>query len=179
MSPEPTPKKGLFDNLVNLVSTRDEKEALEKALAELEEAKKSAATANQAAKTATVQAQASARKAADAANQRAANAEARIKQLEEQLRQMRATEAQRAARQKFMEAEGRSAAVVAPKIIAEHTLKSDESLSHLALKYYGHATKPYYMVIYEANKAAIGDDPNRVKVGTVLKIPELPPELKK
>ena len=179
VTPETPPKKGMFENLINMVSTRDEKDALEKALAELEEARKSAATANQAAQSATAAAQAGARRAAEEANKRTAAAEARIKQLEEQLRQMRTAEAQRAAKLKIMEGEERSAQILAPKIIAEHTFKSDESLSHLALKYYGHATQPYWMVIYEANKAAIGDNPNRVKVGTVLKIPELPAELKK
>ena len=63
--------------------------------------------------------------------------------------------------------------------IAEHTLKPDESLSHLALKYYGSAYEPYWRVIYEANKAVIGDNPGRVRPGTVLKIPVLPDELKK
>ncbi len=58
--------------------------------------------------------------------------------------------------------------------IAEHTMKADETLSHLALKYYGSAVREKWMVIYEANKAAIGDDPNHVKPGTVLKIPKLP-----
>lgn len=57
--------------------------------------------------------------------------------------------------------------------IAEHTMKADETLSHLALKYYGSAVREKWMVIYEANKAVIGDDPNHVKPGTVLKIPKL------
>jgi nucleoid-associated protein YgaU len=65
-----------------------------------------------------------------------------------------------------------------PKFIAEHTLTAEETLSHLALKYYGHATKPYYMVIYEANKDVIGENPNRVRPGLKIKIPELPTELK-
>ena len=63
------------------------------------------------------------------------------------------------------------------KVKAEHTVKDGDTLSHLALQYYGHATKPYWMVIYEANMALIGDNPNKVKLGITLKIPELPPEL--
>ena len=59
-------------------------------------------------------------------------------------------------------------------VIAEHTVKPDDTLSGLALKYYGNAGKKYYMVIYEANKKLIGDDPNVIVNGTVLKIPELP-----
>jgi nucleoid-associated protein YgaU len=58
--------------------------------------------------------------------------------------------------------------------IAEHTMKPDESLSHLALKYYGSAVREKWMIIYEANKEAIGPDPAHVKPGTVLKIPKLP-----
>ena len=64
------------------------------------------------------------------------------------------------------------------RYIAKHTVAEDETLSHIALKYYQHATKPYYMVIYEANKKTIGDDPNLVKPGLVLNIPELPDKLK-
>ena len=60
------------------------------------------------------------------------------------------------------------------KYIAEHTLTADETLSHLALKYYGHATPPYWQLIYEANKTVIGNDPNKVRPGLVLKIPVLP-----
>jgi len=65
-----------------------------------------------------------------------------------------------------------------PKFIAEHTLAANETLSHLALKYYGHATPPYWKQIYEANKEVIGDNPNRVQIGMVIKIPELPPGFK-
>jgi nucleoid-associated protein YgaU len=66
----------------------------------------------------------------------------------------------------------------APKYIATHTLTSKETLSHLALEYYGHATPPYWKLIYEANKEVIGDNPNKVRPGLEIKIPELPPELK-
>lgn len=67
---------------------------------------------------------------------------------------------------------------VAPKIIATHKLTADETLSHLSLKYYGHATRDYWMVIYEANKEQIGDNPAHVRVGMEIKIPELPENLK-
>jgi len=64
-------------------------------------------------------------------------------------------------------------------IIAEHELGYDEALSTLALKYYGHATPTYYEWIYEHNKDVIGDGgPNATKPGMVIKIPELPDELK-
>ena len=60
------------------------------------------------------------------------------------------------------------------KIVAEHTVAKDETLSHIALKYYGSAVKEKWMKIYEANKDVIGDDPSHVSPGQVLKIPELP-----
>ena len=62
----------------------------------------------------------------------------------------------------------------ATKVKAMHKVTDGDTLSHLAMKYYGHATKPYYMLIYEANKDLIGDNPNQVKLGLDLKIPELP-----
>jgi nucleoid-associated protein YgaU len=58
------------------------------------------------------------------------------------------------------------------KFIAEHTVESGESLSGIALKYYKSAAKEDWMAIYEANKSVIGDDPNVIKPGMVLKIPE-------
>ena len=65
-------------------------------------------------------------------------------------------------------------AQAAPAIQAEHTVASGETLSHLALKYYGKATPPYWQLIYEANKEVIGENPNKVRTGMVLKIPVLP-----
>jgi nucleoid-associated protein YgaU len=46
------------------------------------------------------------------------------------------------------------------------------------LKYYGHATPPYWKLIYEANKDVIGDNPAHVRRGMVVKIPVLPPDFK-
>ena len=59
------------------------------------------------------------------------------------------------------------------KFVAEHTVTADDTLGAIALKYYGSAVKEKYMAIYEANKATIGDNPNMIKPGMVLKIPEL------
>lgn len=66
---------------------------------------------------------------------------------------------------------GQPAAV---KMIAKHTVGPDDTLSSIALKFYKNAGQKFYMAIYEANKAAIGDNPNRLRVGTVLDIPEAP-----
>ena len=63
------------------------------------------------------------------------------------------------------------------KTKAEHKVAAGETLSALALKYYG-KTKDYWMLIYEANKAAIGENPNVIKAGMVLKVPDLPEDMK-
>ncbi|HWR65870.1 MAG TPA: LysM peptidoglycan-binding domain-containing protein [Bellilinea sp.] len=70
----------------------------------------------------------------------------------------------------------RKAALLKTK--AEYTVVAGDTLGALALKYYGKASKEYWMLIYEANKAVIGDNPNVIKAGTVLKVPHLPEELK-
>ena len=58
------------------------------------------------------------------------------------------------------------------KVMAEHTVGPDDTLSQIALKYYGSAGRDAWMVIYEANKAVIGENPGILKPGMVLKIPE-------
>lgn len=92
----------------------------------------------------------------------------------------KAYEAVEVAKKKLAEAEAKlnALAPAAPEFIAEHTLAADETLSHLALKYYGHATPPYWKVIYEANKELIGDNPNRVHSGMLIKVPKLPADFK-
>ncbi len=59
------------------------------------------------------------------------------------------------------------------KIKAEHEVKEGETLSGIALKYYGSAEKEKWMKIYEQNKQVIGDDPGLIKPGMRLRIPEL------
>ena len=58
--------------------------------------------------------------------------------------------------------------------LSMHLIQPGETLSGIAQKYYGHATREYWMVIYEANKAVIGDNPGLIKPGVELTIPELP-----
>jgi LysM repeat protein len=59
------------------------------------------------------------------------------------------------------------------EFLAEHTVAAGETLSHISLKYYNSAAKTKYMLIYEANKAVIGDNPNVIVPGQVLNIPKL------
>ena len=60
-----------------------------------------------------------------------------------------------------------------PKKGQMHTVAADETLSHIALKYYGSAAKEKWMVIYEANKELIGDNPNIIRGGMELFIPDI------
>ena len=58
-----------------------------------------------------------------------------------------------------------------PEAMAEHTVAEGETLSSISMKYYDSADKDDWMAIYEANKGVIGDNPNVIKPGQVLKIP--------
>jgi len=49
--------------------------------------------------------------------------------------------------------------------------KQGDTLSGIALKYYGSAAREKWMIIYEANKAMIVDNPNVIRAGTELIIP--------
>jgi nucleoid-associated protein YgaU len=60
-----------------------------------------------------------------------------------------------------------------PKYIAQHKVVAGDTMSGLALKYYGSAVREKWMQIYEANKELIGDNPAFIKVGQTLNIPEL------
>lgn len=191
-----TKSKGIFDNLINSVSNRDEKAALEaakKLIADLEvkvaqAEKKATDNANRAiaaekkvtelqaaltkaqndSKTALAKVQAdlqAARANLIGLEQRASSAEARVKAFEE---------AQLTAQQQAV-----AIAAEKAKILTTHSLTSEETLSHLSLKYYGHATEPYWRIIYEANKDVIGPNPNKVRPGLTLNIPVLPDTMKK
>jgi phage tail protein X len=54
-----------------------------------------------------------------------------------------------------------------------HTVAAEETLSHIALKYYGSAAKEKWIIIYEANKELIGDNPNIIRRGMDLFIPDI------
>lgn len=70
--------------------------------------------------------------------------------------------------------EGAVPRTTARKIIATHKVRDTDTLSGIALKYYGSAIRDYWMVIYETNKAVIGNNPGVIHPGTELNIPELP-----
>lgn len=145
--------KGLIGKVIDVFSSRDEKEALEKAQQELEAAKKEAEEAKVAAE-----------KAADE------KAKARAEEAEKRRKEMAEAYALRKAAIEAAKAE---------KVVAHHDVQAGETLSHIAQKYYGNASRPYWEVIYKANKDVIGDNPNIIKVGQSLVILDLPADLKK
>jgi len=65
------------------------------------------------------------------------------------------------------------------EIIKEHTLTYDDTLSGLALHFYGHATPEYWGLIILANKNTIGGAVKDYTPGKVIKIPVLPDSMKK
>lgn len=180
MSEKDKDKKGLFGRAIDAISSRDEKEALEKAQQELEEAKKTAQQAQSRERVATAQAKIAAQKDVEEAEKRAEEAEKKLKEMEAELTRRKQqdvlTEKETRAMGDFDRKDFAQHRVV--KSLAEHTVGEGETLSHIAQKYYGHSTRDYWMVIYEANKAVIGDNPGMIKIGAELKIPELPANLK-
>jgi nucleoid-associated protein YgaU len=64
------------------------------------------------------------------------------------------------------------------QLVAEHTVQAGDTLSEIALKYYGNASRRHYMYIFNTNKNVIGKDPDNIQVGMELKIQELPERLK-
>lgn len=153
MATEEKKKKSFFDKAIDALTTRDEKAAALEAKKKAEEAEK-----------------------------RAEAAEEKIKELKRQRKHEEVTKqriAAQNARRAMWAARKAAAEAAKTKYIAEHTLTSEETLSHISLKYYGSATRPYWMVIYEANKDVVGDNPAHVRRGMVLKIPVLPEELQK
>ena len=65
----------------------------------------------------------------------------------------------------------RDNAITDTPALAVHVVGKGETLMGLAEKYYGRAA--YWSDIYNANKVAIGDDPNKISVGQALVIPDL------
>lgn len=175
-------KKNIFTNIANALSNKDEKaeaEAAAKAAADKAAAAAKASAekikADVARAAAAAEAKAAADKAAaDKVKAAAAAEEARKEQARASMEAMakKAEETRKATEEKL------AAMAAKPKFIAEHKVKDGETLSHLSLKYYGSAARPFWMLIYEANKETIGANPSIIRTGMDLNIPELPQELK-
>ncbi|MGV8050204.1 MAG: LysM peptidoglycan-binding domain-containing protein [Anaerolineaceae bacterium] len=166
----PEEKKNIFQKIGNAFSNKDKKEeATKKAANEV-------AKAEEAAKT---KAEELSKKAEGEAHQAESEAKWIAEENKERVEQAERYKAEAEARQAESEAKKREAEEAKKNaIIAEHTVTSDDTLSHIALQYYGHATPAYYKLIYEFNKDIIGNNMNVIKPGQVLRIPVLPDELK-
>ena len=99
----------------------------------------------------------------------------RIKELqEERAREAAAKEAaERAERQKKAQEALKMLGAQDEKnaLPTTHVVEAGDTLSALALKYYGDAAR--WPEIYKANREVIGDDPSKIYVGQKLTIPKL------
>lgn len=167
-------KDGIFKKAVDAFSSKDEKETIAELEAELEQAKKDA----EAAKTAIndlLKQNVEAKKGSSSADMKAQAAEKRIAELEGKLRELTLKDKQVGASKASM-LDGK---LNKPAIITVHTVESNnQTLSHVALKYYKHATPPYWGYLLEHNKEVLKGSEKNIRMGMKLEIPELPEELK-
>lgn len=98
--------------------------------------------------------------------------EERIQELEKELRKSKSKEAREAFIRRKEALLRKKEAKRTP--VKKYVVGKGDTFSGLAKKYYGDPGK--YMVIYEANKEVIGDDPDLIIDGTELVIPKLPGE---
>ncbi len=159
-------KKGFFDNLFG---KKDKKKEAEEVVEDVKQ------EAKEAAENLKKEAKETAEKAKDEALIAAENA----KRVAEAARMKAETEARKAEYEARKLANQAAAELEeAAKYIDTYTVTADDTLSHIALRFYGKATPPYYTLIYEANKDVIGENMNIIVPGQVLRIPALPEELK-
>lgn len=179
-------KKGLFDELFG---KKDVKENVEEVAKDVKESVKDAASdVKSQAEIAAENAKRVAEAAQKKAESEARKAEYEAKKVAQEARE-KIEEAKEAAKEKAEElAEKRE--VISKRDLIEkevagkaayidsYTVTADDTLSHIAARFYGKATPPYYKLIYEHNKEVIGDNMNIIIPGQVLRIPALPDDLK-
>lgn len=160
-------KKGIFDAF----SSRDEKKEIASLEKELAEAKKDAEASKKAIKSLLDQkAKASNPAEVAAAEKKIAELENKLKSVQEDERKQKLEEARTAWTEKQ---------AAKKSLITTHTVESNnETLSHIALKYYKHATPPYWKYIVENNMEVLDGSEKNVRMGMKLDIYELPEELK-
>jgi len=170
-------KKSLFGKAVDALSSRDEKEQVSNLEAELAKAKKDAAAAKEAIKTLMDKNV----KDKTGSGKEIREAEKKISELESKLKARvqkdRANLAEAHKRRKD-DLKAKMATSMKPKLLATHKVAAGETLSHIALKYYKHATPPYWKFLLEHNKELLKGDEKSLRTGMELDIPELPAELK-
>jgi septal ring factor EnvC (AmiA/AmiB activator) len=167
-------KKGFIGKAMNAFSSKDEKDEIAKLEEELEKAKKEADSAKKAIKSLMEQ-NVESKEDKSEAESKAKEAEKKIENLKSRLERFENKEHQeRLAKVKAI-LEKREK----PDIITIHTVESNnQTLSHIALKYYNHATPPYWKYLLEHNKEILDGSEKNVRMGMKLEIPELPDELK-
>lgn len=165
-------KKGFFDKLFG--KKEEAKEAVEEVAKEVKsEAEIAAENAKRVAEAAQKKAETEARKAEYEAQKLVNEAKAK------------AEEAREAAKEKLEELGSKKdnlakemAEKAAAAYIDNYTVQSNDTLSHIANRFYGKATPAHYTLIYEHNKDVIGDNMDIIIPGQVLRIPALPEDLK-
>jgi nucleoid-associated protein YgaU len=117
-----------------------------------------------------------------AAENKAAEAEKKVAELEQQIKELKAEKSKEdmaEARKKAVEErKAKLASLKKSEILTTHTVKEGETLSHIALKYYKHATPPYWKFLLEHNTEVLKGNERNVRAGMELEIPELPEDLK-
>jgi nucleoid-associated protein YgaU len=82
--------------------------------------------------------------------------------------------------QQAMAAAAAAASSASPSApVITHVWTKEDTYASLAQKYYGSIQEPYWRLIYDHNKAVIGNHPNNIRVGLEIEIPPLPDSLKK
>jgi chromosome segregation ATPase len=174
-------KKSIFGKAIDALSSKDEKEAITNLEAELEKAKQEAEEAKERAKNLVSQ-NVETRVDKNKSQKELDEAEKKIAELENKLKQMAAEDRKEEMEERASKAKELREKLVAekkPAIITTHTVESNnQTLSHIALKYYNHATPPYWQYLVEHNKEVLKGSEKNVRMGMKLVIPELPDELK-
>ncbi len=169
-------KDGIFKKAMNAFSSKDEKETIAELEAELAKAKKEA---EQAKKTVSKLIDRTAEVTKDNTDSEAKVklAEKRIAELEAKLKMKMKSDPNRGVSK--MDKIKNEMASKKPAIITVHTVESNnQTLSHVALKYYKHATPPYWKYLLEHNKEVLNGSEKNIRMGMKLEIPELPEDLK-
>ena len=173
---EPEKKEGIFKKAIDAMSSRDEKETIVELEAELEKTKKEAEQAKKTVST-LIDRTAEVTKDNTEAETKMKEAEKKIAELEAKLKMKMENDPKRGASK--LDAIKQEIASKKPAIITVHTVESNnQTLSHVALKYYKHATPPYWQYLLEHNKEVLGGSEKNIRMGMKLEIPELPDELK-
>lgn len=163
-------EKGFLKRAADAFSSKDEKETINELEKELAKTKREAEASKKAIKS--LLDQRADPKEVEASEKKVAELEAKISRMEQE-REMEER------KEMFAKRREEAAANRKPAIITTHTVESNnQTLSHIALKYYNHATPPYWQYLLEHNKEVLNGSEKNVRMGMELEIPELPEDLK-